>query len=42
MVEKHFGHLVQDAKQAALLAAMPVFGFVDTAPKVKKLKIRGA
>jgi integrase len=43
MVELHYGHLAANAKQAALLAAMPTFGIVDTAPsKVQKMKIRGA
>ena len=38
MVEKHYGHLANDAKQAALLAAMPTFGIVEPS-KIQKLKL---
>jgi integrase len=38
MVEKHYGHLKDDAKAAAILAAMPTLGIVEP-PKVTKLKL---
>jgi len=38
MVEKRYGHLKDDAKAAAILAAMPTLGIVEP-PKVTKLKL---
>lgn len=41
MVLKHYGHICDLAKAAAVRAAMPTLGIVEPA-KVKKLKIQGA
>ena len=38
MVEKHYGHIKDDAKRAAILATMPTLGIVEPA-KVQKLRL---